>query len=319
MKSESFGVGSKKLISIISPAYNEEGCIDELASRLQRLFEKEREKYDFEVIMVENGSTDSTAQKLLEWRAKDSRVKIVSLSRNFQADPAVSAGLQHASGDAAVILYSDLEDPVEVIHEFLRKWEEGYKNVYGIVRKRTSGWLRKINSKIFYWLVNKMTNGIIPKYASDYRLVDRDLYMAINAMPEKSRFMRGLFAWAGFKAIGIPFDREKRFAGESKAYSLAVFKLAAVSIMSFSYFPLRMITVVGVLLSAASFISLLVLTYKFTIYGVPFHGFGTIVCLLLLLFGFLFIILGVISEYIAMIFEEVKGRPTYIVKERIGF
>lgn len=309
----------KKIISIVSPAFNEEGCVEELARRIKSVFAKESEKYDFESIIVDNGSTDSTYEKLLKIRKEDPRFKIVKLSRNFKCDGAIAAGLQYATGDAAVLLYSDLEDPVEVIHDFLRKWEEGYQNVYGIVQKRQGSALRKFNSKLFYWLANKMTDNVIPKYASDYRLVDRKLYEAVNKMPEKNRFIRGLFAWAGFKSIGVPFDRVKRYAGESKAYSLAVFKLAALSIIAFSYFPLRMITMTGIALSAISFISILVLVYKFTFYGVPFHGFGTIICLLLLLFGFLFIILGVIGEYIAMIFEEVKGRPTAVVEDAIGF
>ena len=308
----------KKIISIVSPAFNEEGCVEELAKRIKSVFAVE-ENYDFEAIIVDNGSTDLTYKKLLKIREFDSRFKIIKLSRNFKCDGAIAAGLKYATGDAAVILYSDLEDPVELIHEFLRKWEDGYQNIYGIVQKRQGSFLRKINSKIFYWLANKMTGNIIPKYASDYRLVDRKLYETVNSMPEKNRFIRGLFAWAGFKSVGVPFDRAKRFSGHSKAYSLAVFKLAALSIMSFSYFPLRMITVLGVFLSAFSFIGLVALIYKFAFYGVPFPGFGTIVCLMLLLFGFLFIILGVIGEYIAMIFEEVKGRPTAVVEDSIGF
>jgi dolichol-phosphate mannosyltransferase len=308
----------KKIISIISPAFNEEGCVEELAKRIKSVFAAE-ENYDFESIIIDNGSTDLTYKKLLEIRQKDSRFKIVKLSRNFKCDGAIAAGLKFATGDAAVILYSDLEDPVEMIHEFLRKWEEGYQNIYGIVRKRQGSTLRKMNSKIFYWLANKMTDNVIPKYASDYRLVDRKLYEVVNQMPEKNRFIRGLFAWAGFKSIGVPFDRVKRFAGHSKAYSLAVFKLAALSIIAFSYFPLRVITMIGVFLSVASFGSILALGYKFVFYGVPFAGFGSIICLMLLLFGFLFIILGLIGEYIAMIFEEVKGRPTAIVEDAIGF
>ena len=307
------------LISIISSAYNEENCVDELARRLQILFEKESDHYDFEVIIADNCSSDSTFDKLLAIRKKDPRFRILRMSRNFNCDSSFSAGLAHASGDAAVMIYSDLEDPVEVIHEFLRKWEEGYQNVYGVVRKRRGSFLRRINSKIFYWMINKMTDGVIPKYVSDFRLVDRALYEEVNKFPEKNRFLRGLFAWAGFKSIGVEFDRQKRFAGASKAYNLAVLKLASIGIVAFSYFPLRMITLIGVVLSAISFLALLILSYKFTFYGVPFHGFGTIICLMLLLFGFLFIILGVIGEYIAMIFDEVKARPSYIIAEKIGF
>lgn len=308
----------KKIISIISPAYNEEGCVDELARRIKSVFAKESDKYDFEAILIENGSSDLTYEKMLAIRQADPRFKIVKLARNFRADGAIAIGMQYAVGDAAVILYSDLEDPVELIHDFLRKWEEGYLNVYGVVQKRQGSLLRKLNSKLFYLLASKMTNNVIPRGASDYRLIDRKVYRAVNALPEKSRFMRGLIAWTGFKSIGVPFNREKRFAGESKAYSLQVFKLAAISIISFSYVPLRLITMIGALLSITSFLALLALVYKFILYGVPFNGFGTIVSLLLLLFGFLFIILGVIGEYVAMIFEEVKARPTAIVEEEIG-
>jgi len=309
----------KKLITIVSPAFNEEGCVEELAKQIKAVFAVESAKYDFESIIVDNGSTDATYEKLCKIREADSRFKIIRLSRNFRCDAAIAIGLQYAKGDAAVILYSDLEDPVELIHKFLRKWEEGFQNVYGVVQKRQGSFIRKINSRIFYWLMGKMTNNFIPKNSSDYRLIDKKLYEAVNKMPERNRFIRGLFAWSGFKSTGIPFNRTKRFAGESKAYSLQVIRLAINSIMAFSYVPLRMITMIGVLLSAISFVVILVLIYKFIFYGVPFPGFGTIVCLMLLLFGFLFIILGVIGEYIAMIFEEVKGRPIAVIEEEVGF
>ena len=308
----------RRLISVVIPAYNESACVDELARRLQALMTVESQ-YDFEIIVVENGSVDDTWQKLNVIHDADERFKILQLARNFRMDGGLTAGLAFATGDAAVVMTADLQDPPELISEFLRKWEEGYENIYMVVSERQgTGPLRTFNSKAFYWLANKLTEGAIPRNASDFRLVDRGVYEAVNQMQERNRFVRGLFAWAGYRSIGISHERPPRFGGESKAYSMTVLDLAFKGIFAHSYVPLRLITVTGLSVSALSIILLVVYTLKFIFFGVPFAGFGTLVGFILLLFGLLFSMIGVLSEYVGLIYEEVKQRPNYIVRRKVG-
>jgi glycosyltransferase involved in cell wall biosynthesis len=309
---------NKKLISIVIPAYNEEDSVAELANRLRKVFEI-NSNYDFEVIIVENGSIDNTYLRLLEINKQDPRFKIIQLSRNFRMDGGLTAGLNYATGDAAVAMAADLQDPPELITDFIKKWEEGYECVYQIVTKRNgTGPIRKLNSQLFYWVANKLTDGMIPRNVSDFRLVDKKVYQVINSMQERNRFVRGLFAWAGFKTIGIECERAPRYAGESNAHTLKVLELAFKGIFAHSYVPLKLIMLIGVGLSFFSFLFLIVLVIKTILWGVPFPGFGTLIGVIVLLFGFLFMMLGVIGEYIGLIYEEVKQRPNFVVKEKIG-
>jgi len=308
----------KKLISIIIPAYNEGECVDELAARLKTLFVTESQ-YDFEAIIVENGSIDSTWEKLQKIAAADPRFKILKLSRNFRMDGGLTAGLDYIKGDACVLMTADLQDPPELISEFLRKWEAGWENIYGVVTKRGgTGPIRTFNSKMFYFVADKLTDGRIPKNASDFRLVDKKVYLAIKSMTERNRFVRGLFAWAGFKSIGIPMERPPRFGGVSNAHSLKVIDLAFKGIFAHSYKPLRLITVFGIVLSAISFLTIIPLAIIWITSGVPFAGFGTIVSLFLFVLGILSLMIGILSEYIGLIYEEVKARPNYVVSEFIS-
>lgn len=310
----------KKLISIVIPFYNEEGNIDELYKRLSALFNKEK-KYDFEIIAVEHGSFDSTLQKLLTINKKDKRLKIVQLSRNFgSADPGISAGLNFATGDAAVVTMADLQEPIDLISDFLRKWEDGFEIIYGIVEKRPdASFIRRNLSVLFYKILNLMTGNIFPQNVSDFRLMDKKVYEVVNKMPERNKYLRGVIAWTGFKQTGIPFDRKNRFSGESKADFLTVLGVAANGIFSFSYVPLRMVTLLGFILAPTSFLIIIFQLSLFIIYGRGAPGISTVVVLISFLFGMLFLILGVIGEYLARIYDEVKGRPSFIVKNLIGF
>ena len=306
---------SKKLISLIIPAYNEEDCVDELFTRLKKIFETEHQ-YDFEVVIVENGSLDSTWAKLQNIAGQDRRFKILKLSRNFRMDGGLTAGLDYIKGDACVLMTADLQDPPELIPQFLRYWEQGYENIYGVITKREgTGPIRTMNSKLFYWLAGKLTDGRIPRNASDFRLVDKKVYVAVKGMTERNRFVRGLFAWAGFNSIGVPMERPPRFGGVSNAHTLKVLDLAFKGIFAHSYKPLRLITVFGFILSALSFISILPLFFLWLFVGVPFAGFGTLVGLFLLVFGIVSLMLGILSEYVGLIYEEVKARPNYVVSE----
>ena len=306
---------SKKLISLIIPAYNEEDCVDELFNRLDVVFATEPQ-YDFEVVIVENGSIDSTWVKLQAIAEKDSRFKILKLSRNFRMDGGLTAGLEFIKGDACVLMTADLQDPPELIPQFLRYWEQGYENIFGVITKREgTGPIRTMNSKLFYWLAGKLTDGRIPRNASDFRLVDRKVYEAVKSMTERNRFVRGLFAWAGFNSIGVPMERPPRFGGVSNAHTLKVLDLAFKGIFAHSYKPLRLITVFGFVLSGLSFISIVPLFFLWLFVGVPFAGFGTLVGLFLLVFGIVSLMLGILSEYVGLIYEEVKARPNYVVSE----
>lgn len=304
---------TKKLISIVIPAYNEEECVDELAHRLQQLFQVEK-NYNFEVLIIENGSTDQTWEKLKIIAEQDARFIVLQLSRNFRMDGGLTAGLDFVRGDACVLMTADLQDPPELISEFLRKWEMGWENIYGVLTKREgTGPIRTLNSKLFYWIAGKLTDGNLPKNASDFRLVDKKVYESVRGMSERNRFVRGLFAWVGFKSIGIPMERPPRFGGVSNAHTFKVIDLAFKGIFANSYKPLRFITVFGLALSFISIISIIPLAFLWIFLGVPFAGFGTLVSLFLLILGFLSLMLGILSEYVGLIYEEVKARPNFIV------
>jgi glycosyltransferase involved in cell wall biosynthesis len=311
-------MANRKLISIVTPLYNEEGNVKELARRLVAMFD-ENPGYDFEVIAVENGSSDATHEMLLAVRDKDPRFKILRLARNFRMDGGLTAGLHYVKGDAAVLMTADLQDPPELVTDFIKKWEEGFENVYMIVTRRDgTGFIRRMNSQLFYWIVNLLTGGAFPKNVSDFRLVDRKVVDVFNAMDERNRMVRGMFYWVGFRSVGIPHERPVRFAGESKADTPKVLELAVKGILSFTTVPLRVITYIGGGLSLFSLALLIYEAVRTLTLGVPFAGFGSIMSVMLLMFGLLFTALGLVAEYVGMIFDEVKQRPNFIVRDEIG-
>ena len=308
-----------KTVSLVIPAYNEEGCVDELASRLKAVFDSEM-NYSWQAVIVENGSIDSTWIMLSKIAEDDPRFKIIRLSRNFKMDGGLTAGLDYISSDACILMSADLQDPPELIPTFLRKWEEGYENIYGIVSERQgTNLIRRFNSQLFYKIASKLSDGSIPKNASDFRLVDRKVYETVRRMTERNRFVRGLFAWVGFKSIGVPMTRPPRFAGVSNAHTLVVLELALKGIMANSYKPLRFISLFGLCLSLFSFLVLFPMIIAWLFVGVPFAGFGTIVTLILFGIGIQSLMLGVVSEYIGLVYEEAKSRPNYVVSETKGF
>jgi polyisoprenyl-phosphate glycosyltransferase len=309
---------ARKLISLVIPAYNESECIDELGRRLGAVFDA-LPQYDFEAIVVENGSQDDTWEKLSALNARDPRFKVLQLARNFHMDGGLTAGLAYVGGDAAILMTADLQDPPEVIPEFIAKWEEGYDHVHGVVTAREgTGPIRRLNSNLFYFLAGRLTDGRIPRNVSDFRLIDRRVVDTINAMQERNRFMRGLFSWVGYRTTGVEHKRLPRHGGESKAYTFGVLGFAVRGILAHSYVPLRIISGLGAALSALSFLALIGLTLRFFLIGVPFPGFGTLICVMILLFGILFSILGVLAEYLGLIYEEVKQRPNFVVRRELG-
>jgi polyisoprenyl-phosphate glycosyltransferase len=309
----------RKKISIVTSAYNEAECVEELARRLAVVFDQ-LPAYDFEAIVVENGSEDKTFELLEAIARRDSRFKVIQLSRNFRMDGGLTAGLDFVDADAVVLMTADLQDPPEMIPRFIAQWEAGYENVYGVVTvRRGTGIIRTINSRLFYWVIGNLTGHLIPANASDFRLLDRRVYEVVREMDERNRFVRGLVAWVGFRSIGVEHEREERFAGESKAHSRGVLQLAVKAILAHSQVPLVVIPMVGIGLFVASAVALVALTIDWITRGVPFPGFGTIVALMVMLFGVLFCLLGVVSIYIGQIYEEVKGRPNFVVRQTLGF
>jgi dolichol-phosphate mannosyltransferase len=276
--------------------------------------------YDFEVIIVENGSVDTTFEQLITIHHEDPRFKIVQLSRNFGCDGGITAGLEYAKGDAAVIMNADLQDPPELIPQFIEKWETGYEIIYGVIQKREGTHvIRRILSRLAYMIIFKLSNHMIPENASDFRLIDRKVYTIINSMKEKNKFLRGLVVWTGFKQIGIPLERPPRFAGESKADFRTAWNVAMNGIFSFSYFPLKIATTMGFLLSTLSFLMALVEIYLFFAFGREVPGFTTIILVILFCFGMIFLMFGIMGTYIERIYDEVKQRPNFIVNGEIGF
>lgn len=306
---------SKKLISIVIPIYNEELGIAELVKQLTKFVDK-KINYDFEVIFVEHGSVDNSFSLLQKFSKKDSRIKVLQLSKNFGCDGGIAAGMRFATGDACVIMMADLQEPIDLINQFLIKWEQGYEIVYGIVKKRTAGLIRNFNSVLFYKVINYFTNNMFPENASDFRLIDKKVYTTINNMSEQNKYLRGLIMWTGFKNIGIPFNRAKRFAGESKADFKTALYVALNGIFSFSYLPLRFVSILGIGITLLSFLMIVFYLYLYVVHGREAPGAATMILLTLSLFGILFFILGIISEYLARIYDEVKNRPTFIVKNK---
>lgn len=309
----------KKMISVVIPAYNEEDVLDELKRRLIKVMNYNA-NYDFEIIIVENGSWDSSFEKLKDFNDEDSRFKTIKLSRNFGLDGGISAGLKYARGDGIVIMNADLQDPPEMISQFIKKWEDGYEVIYGIILKREKvSIITRILSSLAYELIHKLTHSVIPKNVSDFRLIDKNVQIVVNNMTEKNRFLRGMIAWTGFRQTGIPYERPGRYAGESKFNFQAAFNVAINGIFSFSYFPLHIATILGFITSLGSFIMIIVQLGLFFLYGQVIPGFATTIITISFLFGILFFLLGIIGIYLARIYDEVKQRPNFIVREFVGF
>lgn len=306
-----------KKISFIITAYNEEENVKELYRQIESTI-KNYTNYEFEYIFVENGSTDSTLNNLITLNKSDHRVRVLKLSRNFGFDGGITAGIEFVDSDAVIIMTANLQDDPEVIPKFIDYWENGYDMVYGVVNSRPGkSILRKINSNLFYFLINFLTKGLIPKNVSDYRLVDKKVIEAVKNINEYNRFYRGFFAWVGFKSIGIKFDRQKRYSGKSKALTFKVISAAVKAIFSFTSIPLKFSNYFSFIFSIGAFIVLSKQVFNWLKFGVPFDGYGTIVGFLLLIAALLFLILGVVGEYLGLIFDETKKRPVYIIEDII--
>ena len=308
-----------KTITFLIPAFNEEGNVEELYEQISKNI-KLYDYYNFSILFVENGSTDKTLLKLEKLASKYKKVKVLKLSRNFKMDGAIAAGISTVDSDATIIMTANLQDDPSIIGNFIEKWEEGYEHIYGIVKSRPGkSFLRRFNSKIFYKIINKFSDSLIPENVSDYRLVDRKVIEAVKELNEVNRFYRGFFSWVGFKSIGIEFERKERFSGTSHAKTFPVLNFAIRGILAFSIKPLRISILFTFTTSLIGFSTLIFQTYNWIANGVPYDGFGTLVGISLLFFSLIFFILSVLSEYIGLIYEETKQRPHFIISEKINF
>jgi glycosyltransferase involved in cell wall biosynthesis len=308
-------------VEVITSAYNEEDCLPELFGRLEKIAEAE-ENYSFRFIVIDNGSSDLTWDIIKGRQQSDARYTGIRMSRNFPLDAAFTCGLDNARADLAIIMTSDLQDPPECIPDLLRAHELGYDQVLAkVVDRGTVPALRRLLSNIFYRLANTMTGGMLPESVSDFRLVTRKCYEAIRSLRESHRFLRGLGAWVGFKTTFIEIKRPPRFAGESKWLGVSLVRtilLGFQSIFAYSTLPLAWISIFGVLTSFLSALSLIGLIVVWVMFGVPFAGFGSIVAAILLGFSITILVLGVLAQYLGLIYEEVKQRPLYLVSEKLG-
>ncbi|GKX65419.1 glycosyltransferase family 2 protein [Inconstantimicrobium mannanitabidum] len=307
-----------KLISIIVPMYFEEEVAQECYNRLTKVMKESQLNY--ELIFVNDGSTDKTLPILKEIALKDERAKVISFSRNFGHQNAVTAGIFAATGDALVIIDADLQDPPELIPDLVAKWQEGYDVVYA-KRKQRKGetWFKLFTAKCFYKFLHSMSEVEIPKDTGDFRLIDRKVGEVFKNMPERNRFIRGMMSWVGFKQYAFEYERQERFAGSTKYPLKKMLKFASDGIIAFSSKPLKMISYLG---GITIFISIILLIYSLIIRIIGVNaqpGWTSIIVAISLFSGVQLLSLGIIGQYIARIYDESKNRPLYIVDEKINF
>lgn len=308
---------SNKLISIIVPVYNEELNIRPMYDRVTNVF-KNLKNYTYEFIYVDNCSTDRTLEEIRSLSELDPAVSGLCMARNFgSSQPSTVAGLQYAKGDAVVIIDGDIQDPPEMINEFVTKWEEGYEVIYGIRKKRKGSILRRIGYKAFYRLFKKMSYIDIPLDAGDFGLMDRVVVDQINKLKENEIFFRGIRAWIGFKQTGVEYVREDRERGQTSIPFLANIKWAKMGIFNFSYKPLEWISAFAFSLTIVSLIGIIYYIALHFIRPDTPYGFSTIIVLVLFLGAAQLLALSIIGEYVARIFNEIKGRPRYIIRDVI--
>lgn len=304
-----------KKVSILVPCYNEEQSLPLLYKELRKLMELEF-GYEWEVLFVNDGSQDRTIDIIKSLRKEDSRICFVDLSRNFGKENAMLAGFDYVTGDCMVIMDADLQHPPELVSEMLKFWEDGFDDVYAKRNLRgKESWLRKQFSLLFYRILQNASNIEIPQNVGDFRLLDRSCIDVLCNLRESERYTKGLFTWIGFNKKEITFDQSDRIAGKTSWHFRGLLKLATEGITSFSTAPLRISTLLGVLVSISSFIYMLYVLLKTIIYGEVVQGYPTLIILVLFLGGVQLLSIGVIGEYIGRTFNETKRRPPYVAKE----
>jgi dolichol-phosphate mannosyltransferase len=307
------------LISVVVPCYNEDQVIVETNRQLVATLAA-LDATDFEIVYVDDGSSDATVDRLREIQAMDQRARVVRLSRNFGHQLAVSAGLEHAAGDAVVIIDADLQDPPEVIPEMVARWRDGYHVVYGMRTDRRGETAFKLwTAKLFYRFINRLSKVQIPLDVGDFRLLDREVVDVLLAMPERDRFLRGMVSWIGFRQVAVMYARAERRAGQSKYPLFKMLQFAADGVISFSLTPLRLALWVGFLSIGLAFAGILYALVIRLYTNDWVRGWTSIFTAVLFIGGAQLVTLGIIGEYIGRIYAEVKRRPLYVVEERLGF
>jgi dolichol-phosphate mannosyltransferase len=303
------------LLSVVIPVLNEERNVPEIARRLHAVLDSATA---YEVIFVNDGSTDATPTLLRRLHEDDERFKSLHLARNFGHQTAISAGLRAAAGDAVVIMDGDLQDAPEVIPEFLRRWRDGYDVVYAIRSRRQAPWAKRVAYRTFYQVLHRLSQIDIPLDSGDFSLMDRRVVDEINAMPERTRFVRGLRSWVGFRQTGVEVFREARHAGQPKYTLRRLLRLALDGFFGFSYRPLQLASIFGLGVSALALLLAVTLVLLRVTSGVPLQGWTSLMVAVLFLGGVQLISLGILGEYVGRIYDEARGRPAFVVASVVG-
>ena len=307
------------LISVVVPVKDEENAIRPFVERVSEVLQRIVRKEDWEILFVDDGSTDETIAAIAAAHFRDPRVRAISLSRNFGKEAAITAGLEHARGQAVVPMDVDMQDPPEVLAEMVAKWREGYEMVFGVRRNRESdSAAKRMTAGLFYRAHNWISNDKIPENAGDFRLLDRKVVDAIRTLPERNRFMKGLFAWAGFRQTAVEYDRVERNVGASKFNYWKLWTLALDGITAASTAPLRVWSYVGAIIAFLAMCYAVFITSRTLLFGVDMPGYASIMVSVLFLGGVQLISLGILGEYVGRILTETKQRPLYVVRDKIG-
>lgn len=303
--------------SVIVPMYNEEAVIQETYRRIKHVMRELSEPY--ELIFVNDGSSDRSADMIKDYSSTDESVILVDLSRNFGHQLAITAGMDYAIGDAVIILDADLQDPPELIPDMVARWQEGYEVVYAQrVKRHGESWFKKQSARVFYRLLRASTDISIPVDTGDFRLMDRRVVDELKRLPENNRFVRGLVSWVGFRQIAVGYERDERFAGETKYPLKRMLKLCLDGMTSFSYKPLKLAGYLGALLSLSGFLYMIYVLCVRLFTDNAVRGWSSLISLQLIFDGMILVILGIIGEYVGRIYDETKARPLYIVRECVG-
>ena len=309
-------MNSPKKITIVVPFLNEKDNLPLLLERVTGVFASRSE--DWELLLVDDGSTDGSAEWAVAQAKQNRHVRVLRLSRNFGHQLAITAGLDRSDGDAVVVMDADLQDPPELIPRLLEQWQAGYDNVYARRRQRDGEtWLKKASASWFYRVIGKLSRVRIPQDTGDFRLLSRRAVEALRQLREQHRFMKGLFAWIGYPSIAVEYDRDPRHAGASKFNYWKLWNFAIEGITSFTIAPLKLATYFGLLVALASFVAIIVLVAKTLLFGEPVKGYPSLMSVILFLGGIQLIALGALGEYIGRMFNETKGRPLYFTKRCI--
>ena len=305
------------VLSVVVPMYNEEDNIGEFYAQVKAVLGRTGETW--EIVCVNDGSRDTTLAQLVALHQRDPRIKVINFSRNFGKEVALTAGMDFASGQAVIPIDADLQDPPELIFELIAQWRTGHDVVNATRRTRQGeGWLKRATARMFYRVLGQMADVQIPHNTGDFRLLSRPAVDALKRLPERTRFMKGLFAWVGFKQATVLYDRHARFAGKTKWNYWRLWNFAIDGITSFSSAPLKVSSYLGLFIALMAFVYALFLVVRTAIYGIDMPGYASLMVVVLFLGGIQLITLGVIGEYLGRVYAETKGRPLYIVRDYYG-